>query len=57
MIVVDYGQIDSGLAPNSPAPISITGIDPARELEWVFGRGIPHTQEVVAPECEGRLWG
>jgi phytoene dehydrogenase-like protein len=27
MIVVDYGQIDSGLSDDAPAPISITGID------------------------------
>lgn len=27
MIVVDYGQIDSGLAENATAPISISGID------------------------------
>lgn len=27
MIVVDYGQVDSGLADNTAAPISITGID------------------------------
>jgi phytoene dehydrogenase-like protein len=27
MIVVDYGQIESGLADEAPAPVSITGID------------------------------
>ena len=27
LIVIDYGQIDSGLAEDTPAPVSITGLD------------------------------
>jgi phytoene dehydrogenase-like protein len=33
LIVVDYGQIDSGLADGVPAPVSVTGVD--RLANWV----------------------